>query len=186
MDYSSFQIEENSAQLEALESQWVTQNAALKVLVDVYVNQNQCSPELLEAIVNMTEKTEKEDEEDNVMALDEDYHSHETTHKNEVMEAIPTNNVLVKSEDNGISHETRREKKHNMEILEKTPPLEYDNTKMVEEDVESQVMIKNLDDEDPDLLGIEEFMQPRCHGIPKVHTWKLNEYLVKTPHILKR
>ncbi|OMO71464.1 hypothetical protein COLO4_28231 [Corchorus olitorius] len=127
MDYSSFEIEESSTQLEALESQLVTQSATLKVLVDVYVNQNQRSPELLEAIVNMSEsnqmiydhmiklshmckvsppllnipkpiqEVDKEDEEDNIMVLDEDDHSHETTYKNKVVEAISTNNVLVES-----------------------------------------------------------------------------------------
>ncbi|OMO55452.1 hydroxyproline-rich glycoprotein family protein [Corchorus olitorius] len=193
MDYSSIEREESSTQLEALESQLVTQSAALKVLVDVYVNQNQRSPELLEAIMNMSESNQmiydhmvklshmgkaslpslnipkpiqeagKEDEEDNIMALDEDDHSHETTHKNEVVEAISTNNVLVESEDNSISHERGVGKEHNVEIIEESPPIEFENAKMVEEEVDSQAMI---DCEELDFLGIEALSQPRCHGIP--------------------
>ncbi|OMO62208.1 hypothetical protein CCACVL1_22961 [Corchorus capsularis] len=208
MDYSSFQIEESSAQLEALESQLVTQSAALKVLVDVYVNQNQRSPELLEAIVNMCEsnqmiydhmvkrshmckassptlnipkpiqEAEKEDEEDNIKALDEDNHSHETTHKNEIVEAISTNNVFVESEENGISHERGVGKEHNVEIIEESPSIECEKAKIVEEDVDSQAMIENLDCEELDFLGIEAFLQPRSHGIPN-DKWKLNDYFVK-------
>ncbi|OMO62879.1 hypothetical protein COLO4_32848 [Corchorus olitorius] len=205
MDYSSFEIEESSTQLEALESQLVTQSAALKVLVDVYVNQNQRSPELLEAIVNMSEsnqmiydhmvklshmckasppllnipkpiqEAEKEDEEDNIMALDEDDHSHETTHNNEVVEAISTNNVLVESEDKAISHKRGVGKEHNVEIIEESPRIECENAKMVEEEVDSQAMI---DCEELDFLGIEALLQTRCHGVP-YDKWKLNDYFVK-------
>ncbi|OMO96125.1 ribonuclease BN [Corchorus capsularis] len=171
------------------------QCAALKVLVDVYINQNQRSPELLEAIANMSEsnqmifdhmvklshmckatspslnilkpiqEADKEDEEDNIMTLDEDNHSHETTHKNEIVEAISTNNVLVESEENVISHERRVEMEHNVEIIEESPSIECENAK-VEEEVDSQAMIENLDFEEPDFLGIEAFLQPRSHGIP--------------------
>ncbi|OMO58614.1 hypothetical protein CCACVL1_25426 [Corchorus capsularis] len=123
------------------------------------------------------QEAEKEDEEDPIMTLDEDNHSHETTHKNEIVEAISTNNVLVESEENGISHKRRVEMEHNVEIIEESPSIECENAK-VEEEVDSQAMIQNLDCEEPDFLGIEAFMQPKSHGIQN-DKWKLNDYFVK-------
>ncbi|OMO70084.1 hypothetical protein CCACVL1_19114 [Corchorus capsularis] len=92
----------------------------------------------------------------------------------------------VESEDNGVSHEyeddssseARVQEEHNMEIIEESPPLECENAKMVEEEVDSQAMIKNLDCGEADFLGIEALLQPRCHGIPN-DKWKLNDYFVK-------
>ncbi|OMO57674.1 hypothetical protein CCACVL1_25709 [Corchorus capsularis] len=132
------------------------------------------------------QRDEKSDEENEGMALDEGNHTLETTYEDESMEIVPTKDVLVESEDNGVSHEyeddssseTRVEEEHNMEIIEATSPLECENVEKVEEEVDSQAMVENLDDEDPDLLGIEAFLQPRSHGIP-YDKWKLNDYFVK-------
>ncbi|OMO94372.1 hypothetical protein CCACVL1_06035 [Corchorus capsularis] len=149
-------------------------------------------PQCLEAlspslnIPKPIQEAEKEDEEDNIMALDEDDHSHETTYEDESMEIVPTKDVLVESEDNGVSHdyeddsssETRVEEEHNMEIIEATSPLECENVEKVEEEVDSQAMIEYLDCEEADFLGIEALLQPRCDEIPN-DKWKLNDYFVK-------
>ncbi|OMO77550.1 hypothetical protein CCACVL1_14973 [Corchorus capsularis] len=113
----------------------------------------QCS-EALSPSLNIPkpiQEAEKEDEEDNIMALDEDDYSHETTYEDESMEIVPTKDVLVKSENNGVSHEyeddssseTRVEEEQNMEIIEATSPLECEYVEKVEEEVESQAMIEN-------------------------------------------
>ncbi|OMO69852.1 hypothetical protein CCACVL1_19230 [Corchorus capsularis] len=132
------------------------------------------------------QKDEKSDEEDEGMALDEGSHTLETTYEDESMEIVRTKDVLVESEDNGVSHEyeddsssdTRVEEEHNKEIIEESPPLECENSKMVEEEVDSQAMIENLDCGEANFLGIEALLQPRSHGIPN-DKWKLNDYFVK-------